>query len=221
VVSADDLTRYFGQVDGFNVHYDANADSLSLNPALPRYLAFNETGFNGTGDDAYRVQGWRYLMAGGAVYSHLDFSFTVGHEDGTAVPAFGGTYNGGGSAALRRQLKILLDFMHSIPFVHMQRDDSTVVGGADGWVALAQPGVAWAFWFPGEGPIAPGIALPPGRYRAEWVDILSGAVTVQRYEAREWVATVPGVRRGGGAALRIFPEDPANPRPAVKLPRQP
>jgi len=221
VVTANDLTRYFGQVDGFNVHYDANADSLSLNPALPRYLAFNETGFNGTGDDAYRVQGWRYLMAGGAVYSHLDFSFTVGHEDGTAVPAFGGTYNGGGSAALRRQLKILLDFMHSIPFVHMQRDDSTVVGGADGWVALAQPGVAWAFWFPGEGPIAPGIALPPGRYRAEWVDILSGAVTVQRYEAREWVATVPGVRRGGGAALRIFPEDPANPRPAVKLPRQP
>ncbi len=221
VITPDDLTRFFPQVDGFNVHYDANADSLTLNPSLPRYLAFNETGFNGMSDEAYRVQGWRYLLAGGAVYSHLDFSFTAGYEDGTATPVFTGTYNAGGSPALRRQLKVLLDFMRSIPFVQMRRDDSVVVGGADSWIALAQPGVAWAFWFPGEGPITPGLALPPGWYRAEWVDILTGGVTTLHYEAREWLATLPGVRHGGGVALRVFAED-AEPVPApTRSPRQP
>ncbi len=68
-ITAEELSRYFSQVDGFNVHYDANADSLRLNPALPRYLAFNETGFNGVGDDPYRVQGWNvgpHCNGGGA-----------------------------------------------------------------------------------------------------------------------------------------------------------
>lgn len=207
VITADDLTRYFSEVDGFNVHYDANADSLALNPNLPRYLAFNETGFNGPDDTPYRVQGWNYLLSGGAVYSHLDFTFSVGHEDGSATPRFTeDSYNNGGSAALRRQLKILQDFMHSIPFVHMRRDDSIVVGGADSWTVLAQPDTAWACWFPGEGPVAPSLALPRGHYRAEWVDLLTGYVTKQRVEVRHWLAHFSGVRRAGGAALRIFPE---------------
>lgn len=207
VITAEDLARYFGQIDGFNVHYDGNGDSLALNPWLPRYLAFNETGFNGTGDAPYRTQGWNYLLGGGAVYSHLDFSFTVGHEDGTAKPMFTDTYyNGGGGVALRGQLAVLLDFMRSIPFASMHRDDSAVVGGADSWRALVQPGVAWAYWFPGDGPVAPVLALPPGRYRAEWVDILTGDVTAQHAESKHWITTFTGVRRGGGAALRVFPE---------------
>jgi len=210
VLTADDLAGSFSEIDGFNVHYDANAESLARNPALPRYLAFNDTGFNGPVEESYRVQGWRYLLSGGAVYSHLDFTFTVGHEDGTGTPAFSGSYNGGGSAAVRQQLGVLLAFMRSIPVARMQPDNATVVGGAESWCALAQPGVAWAFWFPGEGPIAPGLALPPGRYRAEWVDLLTGAVTTERYESREWVATVHGVRRGGGAALRVFLENAAH-----------
>ena len=216
VVTAEDLSRDFSRVDGFNVHYDANADSLRLNPALPRYLAFNETGFNGTGDEAYRVQGWNYLLGGWAVYSHLDYSFTVGHEDGSATPAFVAPYyNGGGSPALRAQLKVLLDFMRSIPFAEMRRDDAVVVGGADSWAALAQAGRAWAVWFPGDGPIEPSLALGPGRYRAEWVDILTGAVTTRQIEADNWITTIPGVRRGGGAALRVFSEGGNGQKPSM------
>jgi hypothetical protein len=206
VITSDDLTRFFPHLAGFNVHYDANADSLALNPDLSRYLAFNETGFNGIGDDHYRIQGWRYLLSGGAVYSNLDFSFTVGHEDGTATPRFtSDSYDCGGSPTLRKQLGILLDFMNSIPFVRMRRDDSVVVGGADGWNALSEPDKAWAFFFPGEGEIRPGLTLPAGRYRAEWVDILSGEVTTETLESKGWMVRANGQRRGGGAALRVFP----------------
>ncbi|MDX2021918.1 MAG: hypothetical protein SF187_16895 [Deltaproteobacteria bacterium] len=203
-ISQADLVRFFPYVSGFNVHYDGNAASLEMNPFVPRYFGFNETGFNGTGDDNYRVQGWQYLLSGGALYSHLDYSFTVGHEDGSATPRFtAGWYNGGGSAALRKQLRVLLDFMNSVPFAHMHRDDTIVVGGADRWTVLADPGVAYAFWFPGEGEVTPFITLPNGTYRAEWVDILSGAVTAEEVKSTGFLLNLRGQRHGGGVALRI------------------
>ena len=211
VITQDDLEKHFGALSIFSVHYDANAEILRLNPALPKILAFNETGFNGTKDDNYRVQGWRFLLSGGGLYGHLDFSFTVGHEDGSAMPRFqNGSYDGGGSAALRRQLKILLDFMNSIPFAHMQPDNGVVVGGADSWNALAWTDHAYAIWFPGEGPIAPKVTIPKGDWRVEWVDILSGEVTSSVVSPKSWITNLHGTRRGGGVALRVLNQVPAN-----------
>lgn len=210
VVTAEDLTNCFSALSVFSVHYDANAEVLRLNPQLPRILAFNETGFNGTRDDEYRTQGWRFLMSGGGLYGHLDFSFTVGHEDGTATPRFSNaSYDGGGSAALRNQLRILLEFMHSIPFERMRPDNSIVVGGADHWHALAWADHAYALWFPGEGPIAPKVTLPKGDWRAEWVDLLSGETTSVKLSPRSWVTSLNGTRRGGGAAVRILRQSTA------------
>lgn len=205
VITASDLKRYFSRISVFNVHYDANAEILRTNPNIDRLLAFNETGFNGTADDNYRTQGWTFLLSGGGLYGNLDFSFTVGHEDGTATPRFTGNYNCGGSTSLRSQLRILLEFMKSLPLEKMQPDNSIVVGGADSWSALAGPRQAFAVWFPGEGPIAPLIAVPPGEWRAEWVDILSGAVTRENFTQKSWISTLHGLRRGGGAAVRVFP----------------
>jgi hypothetical protein len=207
VVRTADLEGAFANVSVLNVHYDANARILSLNPSLPRLLAFNETGFNGTGDGPYRVQGWRFLLSGGGLYGNLDYSFRVGREDGTATPKFAKSpynYNGGGSPALRAQLAILLRFMNGLPLEKMKPDDSFVVGGADGWSVLAAPGEAYAAWLPGDGPVAPMLALPNGRWRAEWVDILSGEATARDLDVREWGTTLHGERRGGGAALRIL-----------------
>ena len=76
---------------------------MRANPKIPRLLAFNETGFNGTAADNYRTQGWNFLLSGGGMYGNLDFSFTAGHEDGTATPRFTGNYNAGGSPAIRAQ----------------------------------------------------------------------------------------------------------------------
>jgi hypothetical protein len=203
-IPADELTGVFRAIDVFNVHYDANAAIVRENPALGRALAFNETGFNGTADDYYRTQGWNFLLSGGSLYGNLDFSFTVGHEDGSATPRFAtGSYNGGGSAALRRQLKILQDFMLQLPLARMHPDNSVVVGGADSWVALASPGEALAIWFPGSGAVDALINLPAGEWNYEWVDILTGTITRQVASHTAWVAQVHGERQGGGVALRI------------------
>lgn len=84
---------------------------LQLNRGVARAIGFNETGFGGLGDDAYRTQGWNYLLCGGSLYGNLDFSFGVGHEDGSDTPRFSTPlYDSGGSPALRRQLAILLRF---------------------------------------------------------------------------------------------------------------
>ena len=204
VITQEDLEKYFGALSIFSVHYDANAEILRLNPNLPKILAFNETGFNGTKDDDYRTQGWRFLLSGGGLYGHLDFSFTVGHEDGSATPRFrNASYDGGGSAALRKQLKILLDFMHSVPFEHMLLDNGVVVGGADSWNAMVWPDHAYAIWFPGEGPIAPKVTIPKGDWCVEWVNILSGEVTSSVVSPKSWITTLNGTRRGGGVGLRV------------------
>jgi len=211
VITQNDLEKYFGSISVFSVHYDANAEILRLNPSLPKILAFNETGFNGTKDDHYRTQGWRFLLSGGGLYGNLDFSFTVGHEDGSATPRFSNaSYDGGGSATLRKQLRILSDFMHSIPFERMEADTSVVVGGADSWNALAWADHAYAVWFPGEGPFAPKVTIPRGDWRVEWIDILSGEVTSSLLSPKSWTTTLNGTRRGGGAALRILRQAPAS-----------
>lgn len=210
-IPAAHLRDYFDHISSFNVHYDANAQILGDNPALDRVLAFNETGFNGTSDDGYRTQGWNFLLSGGGMYGNLDFGFTVDHEDGTATPRFTGNYNAGGSPAIRAQLRILLDFMRLLPLEAMHPQNDVVVGGADSWRVLAAPGKAYAVWFPGEGPIEPVIAVPEGRWRAEWVDILTGAVTRESFTQTKWISTLHGTRHGGGVALCIVPESSAQP----------
>jgi hypothetical protein len=200
-----DLAGAFRNLSVFTYHYDANADSLLLNRGVARAIGFNETGFNGVKDDAYRNQGWNYLLSGGSLYGNLDFSFTVGHEDGSDTPRFSTPlYDSGGSPALRRQLAILLRFMDALPFVRMRPDDGFVVGGSDAWRALAAPGDAYAVWLPGAGPVEVTLALPSGEWRFEWVDILTGAVTAQTARHESWATRVRGERRGGGAALRVF-----------------
>src|SRR5206468_2965040 len=96
----------------FNFHYCNPPDAVGQNWELNRPISYDETGFRGTGDAVYRVHGWEFLMAGGAVYDHLDYSFTPQTEDGTA-PVTPPT-PGGGSPALRRQFQIMKSFLDSL-----------------------------------------------------------------------------------------------------------
>ena len=148
-----------------------------MNYTLNRVISDDETGFRGTSDSPYRREGWDFILAGGAVYDNLDYSFTVGHEDGTFK--FPATQPGGGGHALQTQLSILRKFIDSFDFVHMQPDKSDIkaVGNAASIYTLAQPGKDYAVYVDGGGP---GITLlcnvPAGRYHADWLNTLTGAV---------------------------------------------
>jgi hypothetical protein len=161
----------------FNFHYASPPDAVAVNFGLNRVIGDNETGFKGTGDTHYRMEGWEFLLAGGGLYNHLDYSFAVGHEDGSF--AFPAKSPGGGGRAIRKQLKVLKDFIHGFDFVRMKPDGAVVKGGLPpkGRArALSEPGRQYAVYLFGGPQANLALALPPGRYQAEWVSPTSGKV---------------------------------------------
>lgn len=160
----------------FNFHYSNPPDSVAMNRHLERPVGFDETGFKGTGDLTYRCDGWEFLIAGGAVYSHLDYSFTASHPDGTYKFT---SSPGGGGPQLRKQLSILKQFIEGFDFVRMQPDNSIITGGVpEGAVAraLVESGRQYAVYVRGGTQARLVLDLPKGAYVAEWVDARTGEV---------------------------------------------
>src|SRR5215204_886321 len=93
----------------FNFHYASPPETVAMNYGLNKAIGDDETGFRGVSDDVYRMEAWDFVIAGGGLYNNLDYSFAAGYEGGTfEYPA---SQPGGGSQALRRQLKVLAAFI--------------------------------------------------------------------------------------------------------------
>ncbi len=162
------------QVSILNFHYAAPPSAVATNYGLNLILAFDETGFQGGGDDAYRRQAWPFIVAGGALFSNLDYSFTPDNEAGdfnhTSSP-------GGGSAAFRSQLKVLKDFIHGFDFIDMQPAPNVIKAGAPGnSYVLAELGHQYAIYL-GSGTSAElQVELPAESYVATWLNTKTGAL---------------------------------------------
>ncbi len=173
----------------FNFHYARPPVTVGMNYHLNKAIGLDETGFDGTLDFIYRIQAWDFLVAGGAHYNNLDYSFAVGHEDGT-LPV-GGDQPGGGGVTLRKQLKILHDFMGRFQFLKMKPDETAVTSSHPVRV-LAEPGRQYAVYLH-HGKVMNGyrpryivetkrqttaftVHLPPGEYTAQWWNPQSGPV---------------------------------------------
>jgi hypothetical protein len=111
----------------FNFHYATPPDTIAWNAHHRRLIGDNETGFRGTADLAYRTEGWDFLLAGGGLFNNLDYSFTVGHEDGTFQ--YPSTQPGGGGKRLRAQLGVLRRFIDRFDLVKLRPAPELVVGG--------------------------------------------------------------------------------------------
>src|SRR5262249_23139077 len=108
----------------FNFHYAAPPKAVAENYQLNKPIGFNETGFAGHLDTVYRAEAWHFMLAGGALFNNLDYSFTAAKPDGT-MPVIAPT-PGGGSPALRKQLGALKEFLQSLKFVRMSPDPSCI-----------------------------------------------------------------------------------------------
>jgi len=168
-------------VSVFNFHYATPPVAVTENYQLNRVIGDNETGFKGNADETYRMQGWLFILAGGALYNNLDYSFAAGKETGTYnYPA---TQPGGGSIQLRRQLSYLKHFLGKLDYLNMRPDLSFVKekpGKEVSLQALAQPGKQYALYLHGGKKTAIGLVLPKGTYRIEWTNPLTGQTTVWR-----------------------------------------
>jgi hypothetical protein len=167
-----------------NFHYASPPYAVEDNLGLGRPIAFDEDGFDQPGDWSYRENAWEFLMAGGAVYDNLDYSFAVGHEDGTAVQE---KAPGWGGPAFRRQLRTLKEFLEGFDLPAFVPRTSLVVGGAANGAEVTQETTARAWALADEGRayavyltrrrIAPVLLLDvaPGAYRVEWLSPRTGA----------------------------------------------
>ena len=158
----------------FNFHY-AYPTAASQNLDLKKAIGLDETGFMPQIDYHYRSQAWKFMLAGGALYNNLDYSFTVGSEDGThaidaGTPGYGGT-------EYRRHLKIMKDFIESFDFIRMKPDNSILQvtkGEVAEFQVLAEPGRQYAIYFDKPTGAAIQLKVPDGEYRTEWINPDSG-----------------------------------------------
>jgi hypothetical protein len=167
----------------FNFHYCHPPDVVAMNYRLDKVIGENETGFRGKEDVLYRTEGWDFILAGGAIYNNLDYSFTTKVADGSFL-----AYKspGGGSPALRKQLRILRAFIQGFDFIKMTPDDSVIrtisIEGLRGR-ALVESGRQYAIYF----------HTPPGggSFSARW----SGQIEPQFSESTTFSTLAEGGAR--------------------------
>jgi hypothetical protein len=205
-------------VSVFNFHYASPPDAVLVNWHLQKPITFDETGFKGTQDRVYRRQAWDFLMAGGAVFSNLDYSFTPEHEDGRAQVEE--PTPGGGGATLRRQLGILKHFL--------DRFELSSTSPAPDYIAAVEPRDLqsqtralvdrqrrfFGFYIPGGSRVRLELDLDPGSYLVEWIDPRDGRVLksgnldvsfMTDRPARLRRVTVESPEFTEDVAVRIFP----------------
>jgi hypothetical protein len=195
------------RVSIFNFHYAKPPNTVTENYGLNRVIGDDETGFAGSEPKPYRLEGWDFIIAGGAVYDNLDYSFAVGHEDGTAKI----NAPGGGGAVLHRQLRILSDFIKSFDFAKMTPDNSVIKGGVPDKAtarALVQKGRAYAIYINGGSEADLSVELPEGKYRAEWVNTKTGEIDKQEtFDHAGGNRTLESPKHEDDIALRILRSD--------------
>lgn len=188
-------------VDVVNFHY-AYPEAATLNYGIGKAIAYDETGFLGRSDDAYRRQAWNFMLSGGSAFDALDYSFSVGHEDGTDTEPNG---PGGGSVEFRRQLGILAKFLASFPLAAMKPDAGVVVH-AEGATAraLSANGKQYAIYLDGMGPSRVTLRLAAGSYTVEWLDPKTGVTTgAETVVSRGGDVSIGSPEFANGIALRL------------------
>jgi hypothetical protein len=113
----------------FNFHY-ASTLAADQNYRLNKALGDNETGFAGVKDDPYRLEAWNFLLSGGALFNHLDYSFATGHENGSYP--FPSTQPGGGGPVIRSQFAVLKKFVEGFDLPRMKPAQSVIGGSLPG-----------------------------------------------------------------------------------------
>ncbi len=212
------VTKPHKAVSIFNFHYCVPPDTVAMNYGLNKVIGENETGFRGRDDLLYRSEGWDFLLAGGGLYNNLDYSFTPKHPDGTFLKY---RSPGGGSPALRKQLRILKDFLYGFDFVRMKPDNAVIksVSGGLSARALVERGKAYAIYLHVPLPNKPKrmsdhlrdkvqatlvLELPRGRYRADWLDVKTGKGSLsEKFTHKGGARTLKSPTFANDAALRV------------------
>lgn len=153
-----------------NFHY-TQPEAVLMNRHLNAPIVDDETGFLGQRAAPYRKEAWRFLMAGGAGFSHLDYGYTVMHPDGSARVT--GNTPGYGGDDLRNQLAFLRSFLEEIEVWRMTPQPALLAWDSGPVPAsmLVDAGRCSAIYWSQVGDVErAGISLPAGDYEFRWLD---------------------------------------------------
>ncbi len=180
----------------YNFHYARPPVAVKMNYHLNLPLGDNETGFDGIGGAVYRKEAWNFILAGGALFNNLDYSFTAENEDGSYIVKEG--QPGGGSRELREQFRILARLMKSVDYISMKPVNSDILriketekininglAGETGSIILyisTTDTIAAVKAFE--------INLTAGAWEASWINTRTGekSASVIKCSAPEWVS---------------------------------
>jgi hypothetical protein len=159
------------------------------NQHLKRVVGCDETGFAGTGGDVYRRQAWRVMLSGGGLFNHLDYSFSVGFENGTDQQA---KSPGAGSPELRKQIGILSRFFHQIDFVTMRPQGERIESFAAGEAFALGNETSMALYARAREATQLVVKIASGRYEIAKVNPLTGNQSgPSPVECQEGKLTIP------------------------------
>ena len=185
----------------FNFHYATPPDTVTLNYGLNKPIADDETGFKGNSDAVYRKEAWQFMLNGGSAFSHLDYSFNVGHEAGDfVIPT---TTPGGGGKSFRRQMKVLKEFLESLPLTRMKPMPQIVKADGAQAYALVEEGKHFAAYVHGKLDKV-SLGLPVGNYRVSFLNVEQGnEVSSQNFNHGGGLKTLNMPQYGEDIALKI------------------
>jgi hypothetical protein len=192
-----------------------------MNYSLQKVIGDNETGFRGTNDAPYRMEAWDFMVAGGGLFNHLDYSFVAGFEGGTFV--YPASAPGGGNPLLRRQFKFLHDTLKSFDFIHMRPGNNHVKGdlpaGASARALVQESGNCLVYVRSGldrdnknaktrfeAGEIILRVALPAGKLQVEWLDTTGCRVADRQlitHNGGDCLLKAPGFQDDMALAIRV------------------
>jgi hypothetical protein len=162
-----------------NFHYASPPYAVEANKHLPCAVGLNETGFAGSDPATYRKQAWDFMMSGGALFNNLDYSFTIGYEDGTWYDP---KDPGAGSVELRSQLGILKKFLVDADLVHLKSDMQPIkkCHALHGQSYCLKGKEEYLFYFRSDNELYVQLDLPQGDYEFKWIKALSGEEKVEK-----------------------------------------
>jgi hypothetical protein len=160
-----------------NFHYAFPPRAVTDNFHFNLPVSFDETA-DGCDAPDRRTEAWAFLMAGGAVYDNLDWSFAIDDQSGLGRNPAGKRQSG---LEVKQQLSILKHFMDGFDFIHalpMKPERITNIPGTVLYYGLENTKEI-AVYFLKRSVIKiqqAALTIPPGTWEITWMDPLDGSV---------------------------------------------
>lgn len=158
--------------DFVNFHY-AVPEAVMQNYYMNKPVGCNETGFGGKQDKIYLRQAWRFIISGGSLFNHLDYSFTVRKEDGSDTA---NTSPGGGSGLLRWQLGFLKRTIDKMDLLTLKPNNQIVTGANASYFSIADKKNKAIIYFESLENLMASVSLANGKYKMTIIDVSNGSV---------------------------------------------